>query len=70
MTSLEKEEINKLSNRVIGAAIEVHKNLGPGLLENAYEECLCQELRLQGISFERQKYMPVNYKGHLVDFIS
>ena len=67
MGSLEKREINKLSNRIIGAAIEVHRNLGPGLLENVYEECFCRELTLQGINFERQKYLPVNYKGQQVE---
>jgi hypothetical protein len=49
-----KEKANDLSNEVIGAAIEVHKGLGPGLLESAYEECLCHELMLRGITSERQ----------------
>jgi len=44
--------INKLSSRIIGAAIEVHKNLGPGLLESVYEDCLCHELNIQGLIFE------------------
>jgi GxxExxY protein len=48
-------DINKLSSNVIGAAIEVHKHLGPGLLESAYEECLCHELELRDTSYERQK---------------
>ncbi len=48
---------------IIGAAIEVHRNLGPGLLESAYEECLCHELHLRGILFERQVDLPVPYKG-------
>ena len=56
-------EINKLSNIIIGAAIEVHKTLGPGLLESAYEQCMCHELGLRGLSFERQKELPVSYKG-------
>lgn len=64
---LQKSEADKVSNKVIGAAIEVHRNLGPGLLESAYEECFCQELRLRGIGFERQKYLPVYYKGQAVD---
>ncbi len=55
-------EINKLSNIIIGAAIEVHKTLGPGLLESAYEQCMCHELGLRGLSFERQKELPVSYK--------
>ena len=52
---------------MIGAAIEVHKALGPGLLESAYEECLCHELQLRGISFERQKELPIEYKGVHLD---
>lgn len=48
---------------IIAAAIEVHRNLGPGLLESAYEECLCHELHLRGISFRRQVEVPVSYKG-------
>lgn len=60
-------DINKLSSKVIGAAIEVHKTLGPGLLESAYEECLCHELSLQGLSFERQKPLAVTYKEKLLD---
>jgi GxxExxY protein len=60
-------DINKLSNKIIGAAIEVHKSLGPGLLESAYEECLCYEIGLRDISYERQKGLPVNYKEKLLD---
>ena len=56
-------DINELSNTVIGAAIEVHKALGPGLLESIYEECLSLELGLRGLSFERQKPLIVTYKG-------
>jgi GxxExxY protein len=52
-----------LTRRIIGAAIEVHRQLGPGLLESAYEECLCKELTLRGVSYERQKAIPVVYKG-------
>jgi len=48
---------------IVDAAIEVHRVLGPGLLESAYEEALCHELNLRGITFERQKAMPVTYKG-------
>ena len=60
-------EINQLSSKIIGSAIQVHKALGPGLLESAYEECLCHELHLQGVSFERQKSLPVVYKGKRLD---
>ena len=54
---------NEISGKIIGAAIEVHKKLGPGLLESAYEECLCHEMHLRGIEFERQVPLPLNYKG-------
>jgi len=60
-------DTNALSNRIIGTAIEVHKVLGPGLLESAYEECLCHELHLQKLSFERQKPLPVQYKSIKLD---
>lgn len=60
-------DLNKLSNIIIGAAIEVHKILGPGLLESAYEECLCYELGFGNLSLERQKTLPVFYKGKKLD---
>lgn len=53
---------NPLSKRIIGAAIEVHRHLGPGLLESVYENCLAYEFGLQGIPFERQLPLPVIYK--------
>jgi len=56
-------DLNQLSSQIIGAAIEVHKHLGPGLLESAYEECLCHELGLRGILYVRQKDLPIQYKG-------
>ena len=56
-------DVNKTTEQIIGAAIEVHRVLGPGLLESAYEECLCHELGLRGISFDRQKPLPIEYKG-------
>jgi GxxExxY protein len=52
---------------IIGAAIEVHRNLGPGLLESAYEECLCHELHLRGLDFKRQEPLPLLYKGLRLD---
>ncbi|MDD4072293.1 MAG: GxxExxY protein [Desulfobacterales bacterium] len=55
--------INELSGHVIGAAIEVHKMLEPGLLESAYEQCLCRELSLRGLVFESQVPLPLEYKG-------
>jgi GxxExxY protein len=57
----------ELTEPVIGAAIEVHRALGPGLLESAYEECLCHELHLRGINFRRQVPLPVHYKGVSLD---
>jgi len=60
-------EINQVTEAVIGAAIEVHKALGPGLLESAYEECLCRELELRGIAYRRQVALPVTYKGIQLD---
>ena len=55
------------TSAVIGAAIEVHRHLGPGLLESAYEECLCHELHLRGIDFRRQVELPISYKGLKLD---
>jgi GxxExxY protein len=52
---------------IIGAAIEVHRHLGPGLLESAYEECLCHELHLRGLPFKRQIDLPISYKGLKLD---
>ncbi len=57
---------NALSNVIIGAAIEVHRWLGPGLLEGVYEECLAVELGGRGIRFERQRRLPIQYKGRPV----
>jgi len=54
-------EFDQLSNRVIGCALEVHRTLGPGLLESVYETCICHELTKQGIPFERQVDVPVVY---------
>lgn len=59
--------INLLSERIIGSAIEVHRELGPGLLESAYEECLCRELSLRNVQFQRQIPLPVTYKGLKLD---
>ena len=60
-------EFEPLSNKIIGAAIEVHKILGPGMLESAYEECLSYELVQQGLSIERQKPIPILYKQIKLD---
>lgn len=53
----------ELTDAIIGAGIEVHRALGPGLLESSYEECLCHELHLRGLQFRRQVPLPVIYKG-------
>src|SRR5689334_3156467 len=55
------------SPTLIGACIEVHRALGPGLLESAYEACLCFELSARGLRYERQQALPVRYKGTLLD---
>lgn len=61
------DDINQLTGTIIGAAIEVHRILGPGLLESVYEECLCRELALRDIEFERQQELPIQYKGVSLD---
>lgn len=69
------EELNELTARIIGAAMEVHRALGPGLLESAYENCLAYEFSLANIRFERQVPLPVVYKslpldcGYRLDFL-
>ena len=60
-------EFDELSDKVIGCAIEVHKNLGPGLLESAYERCLSYELTAKGLRHEAQKELPIDYKGLKLD---
>ena len=61
------EESDALTHEIIGAAIEVHRELGPGLLESVYEVCLSCELEMRGIDHERQFPLPVVYKGRLLD---
>jgi GxxExxY protein len=58
-------EENQLSEKIIGCAIEVHREMGPGLLESVYEECLCHELSQAGLAFVRQERVPIRYKGTL-----
>ncbi|MCF8360797.1 MAG: GxxExxY protein [Prolixibacteraceae bacterium] len=60
-------QFSEITEKIIGCAIEVHKQLGPGLLESAYEECLCYELYKSGIHYERQKPVPVIYKEVKLD---
>ena len=60
---IDAPNLNEITERIIGCAIEVHRHLGPGLLESAYEEALCIELDLQGLGFQRQLALPALYKG-------
>ena len=59
---------NELTGKIIGLAIEVHRHLGPGLLESAYEQCLCFELRHAAIPHTRQQKLPIQYKGAALDY--
>lgn len=60
-------DINRTAEAIIGAAIEVHRHLGPGLLESVYEECLCEELFLRKFPFKQQIALPVSYKSKKLD---
>ena len=60
-------EINKITEEIIGAAIEVHRHLGPGLLESAYQVCLAREMDSRGLSFEQEKPLSLDYKGVKLD---
>ncbi|MCE7042099.1 GxxExxY protein [Dyadobacter sp. CY312] len=68
-------DINDLTGEIIGCCIEIHRELGPGMLESAYEECLAYELTKAGLLFERQKPIPIRYKeidieyGYRMDFV-
>ncbi len=62
-----KEYLNRLTYQVLGCAIEVHRDLGPGLLESIYEKCFIHELRLKGISHKNQLIIPIKYKGYMLD---
>jgi GxxExxY protein len=64
---ISKNYLDKLTFNVIGAAIEVHRILGPGLLESVYQKCIARELTLRGISFIEQVKMPFDYKGELIE---
>ncbi len=71
----ENDRFDEISHRIIGAAIEVHRHLGPGLLESAYQSCLAFELKQVGVKLEEQKPLPVVYKqmkldcGYRLDFV-
>ncbi len=60
-------DINEITEKIIGSAIEVHRKLGPGLLESAYQECLCYELKQINLSFKREIPMPIIYKEVKLD---
>ncbi|MCI0793580.1 MAG: GxxExxY protein [Chloroflexi bacterium] len=57
------DQLNQLTEKIIGCAIEVHRHLGPGLLEQTYEEAICVEFELCGLNFRRQMAVPLSYKG-------
>lgn len=67
MTIPTKKEIDDLSYKILGAAIEVHKHLGPGLLESVYQKCLAIEFSNQRIVFAQEQEIPIIYKGHLIE---
>ena len=75
VTKTTKEESDRLSHEILGAALEVHRTIGPGLLESAYEQCLAYELAQRGLIFEKQKQLPLHYKnvhldcGYRLDFL-
>ena len=64
---MNREHLNKLSKIILDSSIEVHRNLGPGLLESVYEVCLCKELNLRDINLQRQVSLPVEYKNEKLD---
>lgn len=66
-TEITEREVDSLTHEIIGAAIEVHRSLGPGLLESAYEACLIYELRLRHLKIEHQKPLPIFYKNVMLD---
>jgi len=67
VTEATEKSVNGLTEKIIGAAIEVHRELGPGLLESAYEECLAHELTLRRVPFKRQQSLPITYKAVKLD---
>jgi GxxExxY protein len=66
MWSTNRDEIDALTGRVIGCAIEVHRTLGPGLLEGVYQHCLLVELILAGLNVDAERHVEINYKGHKI----
>jgi len=67
MPSTERNRLNTITGQIIGSAIEVHRHLGPGLLESAYETCLAYELAQRGLRVEKQKALPIVYKNIKLD---
>jgi len=69
MNEIQREikRYNDLTHEIIGACIEVHRALGPGLLESVYEDCICHELGIRGMAFQRQVYVPITFKGLRVE---
>jgi GxxExxY protein len=61
------DDLNRVTRGIIAAAIEVHRHLGPGLLESSYQECVCYELSRMGMSFTREVHLPLSYKGLQLD---
>jgi len=64
---MDHNNLNLITQRIIGSAISVHKELGPGLLESAYEACMAYEMAEQNLKFERQKGLPITYRGCKLD---
>jgi GxxExxY protein len=62
-----KKYLDELTYRVIGCAIEVHKQIGPGLIESVYEKCLAREFELRNIQYQKQLWVPLQYKGVQID---
>ena len=62
-----KKYLDELTYKVLGCAIEVHKQIGPGLIESVYEKCLCRELELKGLKYQKQIWAPLEYKGLQID---
>jgi GxxExxY protein len=62
-----KKYLDELTYKVIGCAIEVHKQIGPGLIESVYEKCLCKELEIRGLKYQKQTWVPLEYKGLQID---
>ena len=62
-----KKYLDELTYKILGCAIEVHKQIGPGLIESVYEKCLCRELELKGLKYQKQIWVPLEYKGLQID---